>query len=76
LTTLLSAFDPEEEWCLVEAGVAQRNKAKTTDGSAWRIYGGAPVVTSVALTRRLAPFLKAFSAAADRSLVHDVQVSG
>lgn len=58
----------------MDAGTAQRNKERNTAGSAWRIYGGAPVVTSNALTRRLVPFLKAFSANADRSFVHDVQV--
>lgn len=58
----------------MEAGIAQKHKAQTTGGSAWRVYGGAPIVTSAALTRRLAPFLKAFSASADRAFVHDVQV--
>ena len=37
--------------------------------------GGAPVITSRALTARLAPHLRAFSAAADRRVVHDLQVA-
>ena len=45
LVNLLSAFDPEEEWCLGQLGAL-------TDGS-WRLFGGAPIITSRAMTQRL-----------------------
>lgn len=69
LVNMLSAFNPDEEWCIVDANTQKRKTA----GSAWRISGGAPVITSRALTKRLLPYLKAFSDMADRSIVHDLQ---
>jgi hypothetical protein len=45
LVNILSAFDPAEEWCLGQTGAL-------TDGS-WRLYGGAPIITSRAMTQRL-----------------------
>jgi hypothetical protein len=69
LVNMLSAFNPDEEWCIVDANT----QARKTAGSSWRISGGAPVITSRALTKRLFPYLKSFSDKADRSIVHDLQ---
>lgn len=72
LRRYLSAFDPDEEWCLVETSTAP-NMRHLTGGSAWRISGGAPIITSRALTKRLVPHLEKFNREADPSVVHDSQ---
>lgn len=69
LVHLLSAFDPDGEWCIVDGATLK----KKVQGSSWRIFGGAPVITSRGLTKRLVPFLKTFSDRADRNIVHDMQ---
>lgn len=69
---MLSAFDPDEEWCIADAHI-QTKKKQDIQGSSWRISGGAPIITSRALTKRLLPYLKDFSDKADRRIVHDLQ---
>ena len=44
-----------------------------TGGSAWRIYGGAPIITSRALTKRLASHVEVFNSEANTEILHDVQ---
>ena len=47
LAGLLSAFDPDEDWAITQAGVSAKH--------GFRSFGGAGIVTSRALTARLAP---------------------
>jgi hypothetical protein len=43
-----------------------------TGGSSWRIYGGAPIITSRSLTAKLEPLLRRYFMEADRATVHDI----
>ena len=56
LASALSAFNPNEEWCLAQCNFDKDAEALTR-GTSWRIFGGAPIITSQSLTKRLARFL-------------------
>jgi len=66
--TLLSAFDPEVPLCFGDAAYMQ------TKGKEWRLFGGAPIVTSRALTRTLHASLGPYNdlIARGRYLPHDI----
>lgn len=69
LADALSAFDPDEEWCFSQAGPHPRH--------GFRAFGGAGIITSRALTRRLAPLLEPWlrsteSAGSKNGRLHDV----
>jgi len=51
----------EEDWCLGD--VRHQQNGSEWRGATWRLLGGAPIITSASLTRKLAPLLKACVAA-------------
>ena len=57
LASALSAFNPNEEWCLAQCKSLDKDAEALTRGTSWRIFGGAPIITSQSLTKRLARFL-------------------
>ena len=57
----LSAFNPDEEWCLAQCNAMSFGAERMVGGTYWRIFGGAPIITSRALTHRLVPFLSSYN---------------